>query len=83
MRRMRCRCPGRAVQVDPMKPTLQPPGIDGLKLKIDKLLSSFAFNLKLRRYDLNSIAFIGSCIDFFILGRGLHSSTSQLNLSRF
>ena len=27
---------------------------------------------------LNSIGFIGSCVDFFVLGRGLHSSTFQL-----
>ena len=41
---------GRALQVDPMKPTLKAPGSKRSKLKYDKLLSSFAYNLKLRRY---------------------------------
>jgi len=41
---------GGAVQVDPMKPTLQAPGSNCLKLKCDKLLSSFAFNSNLCRY---------------------------------
>jgi hypothetical protein len=40
---------GRAVQVDPIKITLKPPGNNRLKLKHDKLLSSFAFNFNLRR----------------------------------
>jgi len=38
------------VQVDPIKPTLAAPGTKRLKLKCDKLLSSFAFNFNLRRY---------------------------------
>jgi hypothetical protein len=42
--------PGRAVQVDPMKPKLNPPGSKRLKLKYDKLLSGFAFEFYLRRY---------------------------------
>jgi len=33
---------GRAVQVDPNKPTLKAPGTKRLKLKYDKVLSSFA-----------------------------------------
>jgi len=41
---------GKAVQVDPIKPTLKPPGTKRLKQKYDKLLSTFAFNFKLRRY---------------------------------
>jgi hypothetical protein len=41
---------GRAVQVDPNKPTLKAPGSKRLKLEYDKLLSGFAFNLNLRRY---------------------------------
>jgi len=43
---------GRAVQLDPMKPTLKAPGSKRLKLKYGKPLSSFAFNFKLRRYAL-------------------------------
>ena len=38
------------MQVDPIKPTLKAPGSKRLKLKYDKLLSSFAFNCNLRRY---------------------------------
>ena len=42
------------MQVDPIKLTLQAPGTQRLKLKGDKLLSSFAFNFafkfNLRRY---------------------------------
>ena len=45
---------GRAVQIDPIKPTLKVPGTERLKLKYDKPLSSllqvFASNFKLRRY---------------------------------
>jgi len=44
--------PGRAVQVDPIKPTLKPPGTKRLKLKFDVLLSTFAFKINLRRYNL-------------------------------
>jgi hypothetical protein len=41
---------GRAVQVDPMKPTLKPPGTNRLKLKCDEPLSNFAFKFNWRRY---------------------------------
>jgi len=43
--------PGKAVQVDPPKSTLKAPGTGRLTLKYDKLLSSFAFNFNLRRYN--------------------------------
>jgi hypothetical protein len=39
-----------AVQIDPIKRTLKPPGINRLKLNYDQLLSNFAFIFKLRRY---------------------------------
>jgi hypothetical protein len=39
------------VQVDPIKPVLQPPGIKRLTLKYDDPLSNFAFKFKLRRYN--------------------------------
>ena len=41
---------GRAVQVDPLKPTLKAPGIKHLKLNCDNLHPSFAFKFNLRRY---------------------------------
>jgi len=43
---------GRAVQVDPIKPTLNAPGPKPLKLKCDKLLSTCAFKSNLRRFNL-------------------------------
>jgi len=42
--------PGKAVQVDPIKPTLEAPGIKLLNLKYDEPLSKFAFKFNLRRY---------------------------------
>jgi len=39
------------VQVEPIKPTLKAPGIKRFKLKYDGLLSIFAFNFNLRRYN--------------------------------
>jgi len=35
-----------------MTPTLKPPGSKRLKLKYEKLVSSFGFNFNLRRYSL-------------------------------
>jgi len=43
---------GGAVQVDPMKPKMKPPGTMRLKLKCDILLSTSDFNFNLRRYRL-------------------------------
>jgi hypothetical protein len=45
---------GEAVQVDPIKPQLKPPGTKRLKLNCDKLLSTFAFKFNLRRYTLDT-----------------------------
>jgi hypothetical protein len=42
---------GRAVQVDPIKSTLKAPGTKCLKRKCHELLSNFAFNFQLRRYN--------------------------------
>ena len=39
------------MQVDPMNPTLKAPGSERLTLRCDYLLSIFAFNFKLRRYN--------------------------------
>ena len=41
---------GRAVQVEPIKPKLKPPGTKRLKLKCVILLSTSAFKFNLRRY---------------------------------
>ena len=41
---------GRAVQVDPMKPMLEPPATKRLKLNCDILLSTSAFKFNLRQY---------------------------------
>jgi hypothetical protein len=41
---------GRAVRIDPIKPTSKAPGTKRLKLKYDKVLSSLAFKFNLRRY---------------------------------
>jgi len=41
---------GRAVQIDPVTPTLKAPGTKRLKPEHVELLSSFAFNSNLRRY---------------------------------
>jgi hypothetical protein len=71
---------GRAVQVDPMKPRLKPPGTERLKLRCDILLSTSAFKLNLRRYTQGRRA---RCSCAPLRGRVLHSSTFQLNLSRF
>jgi len=46
---------GRAVQVDPIKPTLKAPGIERLKLKYEELLSNFGFKFNLRRYSVCGI----------------------------
>jgi hypothetical protein len=40
---------GRAVQVDPIKLTLKPPGTKHLKVNYDKLLSNFAFKFNMGR----------------------------------
>ena len=49
---------GRAVLVDPIKPTLKAPGTKRLTLRYDKLLSTFAFKSNLRRF----IKAVKSCI---------------------
>ena len=44
---------GRAMQVDPIKPKLKPPGTKRLKLKYDIMHSSFALGFNLRRYTMD------------------------------
>ena len=78
---------GRAVQVDPIKPTLKLSGSERLKLISDELLLNLAFNFYLRRY-IMALAVAchrgGYAHDTKLaIGRGLHSSTFELILSRF
>jgi len=47
-----CSPSGRVVQVVTFKPVLKAPRTKRLKLKYDKLLSSFAFNFNLRLYNM-------------------------------
>ena len=47
---------GRAMQVEPIKPTLKAPGIKLLKLKCDRPLSKFALKFNLRCYSTASNA---------------------------
>jgi len=64
-----------------------------LKLKYDIQLSTSAFKFSLRRYNQAAFQLVlaCSCVLAFLLNyaiflntsRGLHASTSQLNLSRF
>jgi hypothetical protein len=44
---------GRAVQVDPIKSKLKPPGTKRLKLNCDIVLSTSAFKFNLRRYSMD------------------------------
>ena len=73
------------------------PGTKRLKLMCNKLRSSLAFKFNLRRYDVDGLgraamvdvgdkrdtARVATASSRVLLGRGLHSSTSPLNLSRF
>jgi len=60
----------RAVQVDPIKPKLKPPGTKRLKLECDGPLSNFAFKFKLlpqvRLWDVQT----GDCVRIFTGHRG-------------
>ena len=77
------------MQVDPIKPTLKPPGTKHLKLKCEILLSTSAFKFNLRRYNwgmLVDFAHVLTDPDYVrwqVSGRGSLSSPLQLNLSRF
>jgi hypothetical protein len=73
------------VQVDSIKLRLKTPEIKLLILKCDEPLSNFAFKSNLRRFDEALQHNISSVkvVKIDVEGRGLHSSTLQLNLSRF
>jgi hypothetical protein len=45
-----CRALGRALQLDPIKPTLKAPGTKRSKLECNGLLSTFGFEFSLSRY---------------------------------
>jgi hypothetical protein len=59
------------VQVDTIKPTFKEPGTTRLKLKCDKLLSSFAFSFNLRRYTVLAVSVASSHIQPNLLGRAV------------
>jgi len=73
------------VQVDRMKPKLKPPRSKHLKLRCVVPLSNFAFKFNLRRYSKGIFLFykLSQISEWRQSGKGLHSSTFQLNLSRF
>ena len=78
---------GKAVQVDPIKPRLKPPGSKRLKLNCDALLSTSAFKFTLRRYTMvletgEELREVSDAVEL-VTGRGLHSFTIQLYMSRF
>jgi len=65
---------GKAVQVDPIKPTLKAPVTKRLKLHYDKPLSTFAFKFNLRRYSVVDAAAGGAAVvgaGVGVAGRGL------------
>ena len=64
---------GRAMQVDPVNPTLKAPGTKCLKLKCDKLLSNVAFNFTCAA-KAGQLAEPHQCHDQQVLqrGRGAH-----------
>ena len=51
---------GWAVQVEPMKPKLKPPGTKRLKLEYAGLLSNFGFKFNLRRYTTGPVTVTSS-----------------------
>jgi len=69
---------GRAVQVDPIKPTSKAPGSDRLQLKCDDLLSKFAFNFKLRRYNGFFFRVVGVQTNKVVLGRAVQVDPMKL-----
>jgi len=71
------------VQVDPIKPKLRLPGTQRLILKCDEPFTKLAFKFKLRRYIEVDLWALGVLAFEMLLGRGLHSSTSQLNQNHF
>ena len=54
---------GEAVQVDPIKPILKPPGTKHLQLKRDIVLSTFAFKYNLRRCTVVSVIWVISMVE--------------------
>ena len=69
------------MQVDPIKPTLNSPGNQRLKLEHDEALASFALKVSLRRYTKATKASASRVESERAMGRGLHSFPFQLNLS--
>ena len=74
---------GRAVQVDPIKPKLKPPGTKRLKLKSDDSLSSFGFNFNLRRYTMGYIQTPGYADESHSATRSLGSNNATQLAGQF
>jgi hypothetical protein len=60
---------GRAVQLDPIKPTLKPTGTKRLKLKWEMLLSISAFKFNLRRYIMVLRWVASRCYEHYLRSR--------------
>jgi hypothetical protein len=75
------------VQVDRLNPGLKASGTARLKLECDEVVSRYAINFNSRRYKVESETALHHVVKISVrdtgIGRGLHSSTSHLNLSRF
>ena len=72
------------VQVDHFTPALKAPVSHSLKLNYDEMLSNVAFKFNMRRHSLVHMLdhrLMREDIVLLLVGRGLHSSTFQLNLS--
>ena len=70
------------MQFDPIKHRLKPPPTNCLKVNCDVLLSTSALKFNLRRYKVVAEE-RDSLRRSDLIGRGVHSSTFQLNLSCF
>jgi len=64
------------------KPSFKPPKTNRLKLKSDELLSNLGFSFHLRPYTKVRPVAEDEMFRVMRSGRGLHSPTSQLNVSR-
>jgi len=72
-------CVGRALQVDPIKPSLKTPDSKSLKLEQEKLLSSFAFNFNLRPYILGDEQEQAAVVERMPMGRLLVTPEARSN----
>jgi hypothetical protein len=71
---------GRALQVDPMKPILKPPGTEHLKLECDIPPSTFGFKFNLCRYSMASASTPGPRVSPLGSALGLIPGSGRLRL---